>query len=90
MPRRLGKRYDKAVMLDRAKRVMSDNAERVMLDRAKRWARGLKWDVLAECRAAADLVGKRPRSMLGAAAVVVLWVAGAGVLLLWLWPAAVG
>jgi uncharacterized membrane protein YkvA (DUF1232 family) len=43
-------------------------------------------DVLAECRAAAEAAGRRPRSLLGAAAIVALWLAAAGLLAWWLWP----
>ena len=43
-------------------------------------------DVLAECRAAADAAGRRPRSLAGAAAIVALWLAAAGLLAWWLWP----
>jgi len=42
--------------------------------------------VLAECRAAADAAAARPRSLAGAVAIVVLWIASALVLLWWLWP----
>jgi uncharacterized membrane protein YkvA (DUF1232 family) len=45
-------------------------------------------DVLAECRAAADAAGRRPRSLAGAAAIVALWLAAAALLAWWLWPAA--
>jgi uncharacterized membrane protein YkvA (DUF1232 family) len=38
--------------------------------------------VLAACRAAAEAAERRPRSLAGAAAIVVLWIAGAA-LLLW-------
>ncbi|WP_408611834.1 YkvA family protein [Falsiroseomonas oryzae] len=44
--------------------------------------------VLAECRAAAEAAGQRPRSLAGAWAVVALWLAAAGVLLSWFWPSA--
>jgi uncharacterized membrane protein YkvA (DUF1232 family) len=47
-------------------------------------------DVLADCRAAADAAGQRPRSLAGAAAIVALWIAAAGLLLWWLWPAGLG
>ncbi len=43
-------------------------------------------DVLAECRAAADAAGQRPRSIWGAAAIILLWLAAAGLLVWWLWP----
>jgi uncharacterized membrane protein YkvA (DUF1232 family) len=45
--------------------------------------------VLAECRAAAEAAGQRPRSIAGAVAIVALWLAAAA-LLLWWWlrPAA--
>ncbi len=43
-------------------------------------------DVLAECRAAADAAARRPRSLAGAAAIVALWLAAAGLLAWWLWP----
>lgn len=43
-------------------------------------------DVLAECRAAADAAGQRPRSLVGAAAIIALWLAAAGLLGWWLWP----
>jgi uncharacterized membrane protein YkvA (DUF1232 family) len=43
-------------------------------------------DLLAECRAAAEAAGRRPRSLMGAAAIVVLWLAAAVVLAWWLWP----
>jgi uncharacterized membrane protein YkvA (DUF1232 family) len=43
-------------------------------------------DVLAACRAAADAAGRRPRSLMGAAAIVALWLAAAGLLAWWLWP----
>jgi uncharacterized membrane protein YkvA (DUF1232 family) len=42
--------------------------------------------VPAECRAAADAAGGRPRSLAGAAAIVALWMAGAALLLWWLRP----
>jgi uncharacterized membrane protein YkvA (DUF1232 family) len=45
-------------------------------------------DVLAECRAAAEAAGQRPRSLAGAAVIVVLWLAAAGLLAWWLWPQA--
>ena len=45
-------------------------------------------DVLAECRAAAEAAGQRPRSLWGAAAVVALWLAAAALLAWWLWPGA--
>ena len=45
-------------------------------------------DVLAECRAAADAAGRRPRSLAGAAAIVALWLVAAALLAWWLWPAA--
>ena len=47
-------------------------------------------DVLAECRAAAEAAGRRPRSFMGAAAIVTLWLAAAGLLAWWLWPAGDG
>ena len=43
--------------------------------------------VLAECRAAADAAGQRPRSLGGAAAIILLWLAASVLLLWWLWPA---
>ena len=43
-------------------------------------------DVLAECRAAAEAAGRRPRSLAGAAAIVALWLAAAGLLAWSLWP----
>jgi uncharacterized membrane protein YkvA (DUF1232 family) len=43
-------------------------------------------DVLAECRAAAEAAARRPRSLAGAAAIVALWLAAAGLLAWWLWP----
>jgi uncharacterized membrane protein YkvA (DUF1232 family) len=43
-------------------------------------------DVLAACRAAADAAERRPRSFMGAAAIVTLWLAAAGLLAWWLWP----
>ena len=45
-------------------------------------------DLLAECRAAAEAAGRRPRSLAGAAAIVALWLAAAALLAWWLWPAA--
>jgi uncharacterized membrane protein YkvA (DUF1232 family) len=45
-------------------------------------------DILAECRAAAQAAEGRPRSLVGAAAIVGLWLASAALLLWWLWPAA--
>ena len=48
--------------------------------------RMLPADVLAECRAAAEAAGRRPRSLAGAAAIVALWLAGAALLAWWLWP----
>jgi uncharacterized membrane protein YkvA (DUF1232 family) len=45
-------------------------------------------DVLAECRAAADAAGQRPRSLAGGAAIVALWLAAAALLGWWLWPQA--
>jgi len=45
-------------------------------------------DVLAECRAAAEAAGQRPRSLWGAAAIVALWLAAAALLAWWLWPGA--
>ena len=43
-------------------------------------------DVLAECRAAAEAAGRRPRSLMGAAAIVALWLAAVALLAWWLWP----
>jgi uncharacterized membrane protein YkvA (DUF1232 family) len=43
-------------------------------------------DLLAECRAAADAAGRRPRSLAGAAVIVALWLAAAALLAWWLWP----
>ena len=43
-------------------------------------------DLLAECRAAADAAGSRPRSLAGAAVIVALWLAAAALLAWWLWP----
>jgi uncharacterized membrane protein YkvA (DUF1232 family) len=43
-------------------------------------------DLLAECRAAAEAAGRRPRSVAGAAAIVALWLGAATLLGLWLWP----
>lgn len=48
--------------------------------------RMLPADVLAECRAAAEAAGRRPRSLAGAAAIVALWLAAAVLLAWWLWP----
>jgi uncharacterized membrane protein YkvA (DUF1232 family) len=48
--------------------------------------RMLPADVLAECRAAAEAAGRRPRSLAGAAAIVLLWLAAVGLLAWWLWP----
>jgi uncharacterized membrane protein YkvA (DUF1232 family) len=48
--------------------------------------RMLPADLLAECRAAAEAAGRRPRSLMGAAAIVALWLAAAGLLGWWLWP----
>lgn len=45
--------------------------------------------VLEECRAAAAAAEGRPRSLAGAAAILALWLAAGGLLLWWLWPAAV-
>jgi uncharacterized membrane protein YkvA (DUF1232 family) len=45
-------------------------------------------DVLAECRAAAEAAGRRPRSLAGATAIVAIWLAAAGLLAWWLWPRA--
>lgn len=45
-------------------------------------------DVLAECRAAAEAAAQRPRSILGAAVIVLLWVAAAALIAWWLWPQA--
>lgn len=47
-------------------------------------------DVLAECRAAADAAERRPRSFMGAAAIVTLWLVAAVLLAWWLWPAGDG
>lgn len=46
--------------------------------------------VMAECRAEAEAeaAGQRPRSLAGAAAIVLLWLLAAALLLWWLWPAA--
>ena len=52
--------------------------------------RMLPADVLAECRAAAEAAGQRPRSLWGAAAIVGLWMAAAVGLAWWLWPGAAG
>jgi len=41
--------------------------------------------VMAECRAAADAAPARPRSLLGAAVIVALWLAGAVLTGWWLW-----
>jgi uncharacterized membrane protein YkvA (DUF1232 family) len=44
-------------------------------------------EILAECRAAAEAAERRPRSLAGAVAIVLLWLAAA-VLFLWaFWPA---
>lgn len=43
-------------------------------------------DLLAECRAAAEAAGRRPRSLMGAAAIVALWLAAVALLAWWLWP----
>jgi uncharacterized membrane protein YkvA (DUF1232 family) len=43
-------------------------------------------EALAEHRAAAEGAPRRPASRLGAAIVVSLWLASAGLLLAWLWP----
>lgn len=45
-------------------------------------------EVLAECRAAAEVAESRPRSLAGAVAIVALWLAAAGLLAWWLWPGA--
>jgi uncharacterized membrane protein YkvA (DUF1232 family) len=42
-------------------------------------------DVLAKCRAAAEAEGQRPRSLVGAAAIILLWLAAAVLLAWWLW-----
>ncbi|WP_237215066.1 YkvA family protein [Falsiroseomonas oryziterrae] len=44
--------------------------------------------ILAECRAEAEEAARQPRSGLGAALVVALWVSAAALLLWWLWPSA--
>ena len=45
-------------------------------------------EVLAACRAAAEAAESRPRSLAGAAMIVVLWLAAAAGLGWWLWPRA--
>lgn len=45
-------------------------------------------EVMVEHRAAAARAAARPRSRLGAALVVALWLLAAGALLLWFWPEA--
>ncbi len=45
-------------------------------------------DVLAECRDAAEAAARRPRSLVGAAVIIALWLAAAALLLWWLWPSA--
>ncbi len=44
-------------------------------------------DVLAECRADADAAARRPRSLAGATAIILLWLGAAALMLWWLWPA---
>ena len=43
-------------------------------------------EVLAECRAAAEAAERRPRSLAGATAIVLLWLAAAALLLWAFWP----
>jgi uncharacterized membrane protein YkvA (DUF1232 family) len=44
-------------------------------------------EVLAECRAAAEAAERRPRSLAGGTAIVLLWLAAAALLLWAFWPA---
>lgn len=48
----------------------------------------LPGDVLAECRAAAETAGQRPRSRVGAVVIVALWLSVPVLLAWWFWPRA--